>query len=544
MEKIPDFIDFLLANDVEISPYVDICYAPSRGYHVLLSPEVKSSIARNTPLARIPKTVVLSASSSVLANLLPDQDQRSLAGLVLAYLTERAMGDRSPWFCYIDILPNREQSCLRFWDQGELEWVRATDATDILWAADEDLTEMYDTVAEPFFAAQGETIRAIIGENISWETFTSKETFADAVSVVAARCFEIDAFVGLGLCPVADLFNHSDHEDVRFETRFEVCEWCGSENTCEHDAHAIRDAAGEDLDAGSPELEDGNIDELNDASVDAVDAADDDDDDNDDDEKDTCDIVVHRRIGFSRNSSVVQQTREIFNSYGSLSNAQLLVKYGFAIRRNAHDYLSLEREVRSLYREKGIPWHGVVDRHDNVGKGTNMEYLHSIQYELEETNDEDESAAHYGGVQHNRMANSDGKGELKIDIHGRISLRLWDRLVQYCALTGSSPSRGAYHEILGILNSAPKSLANRLSGTSRHVIETVLVVLGRRWDRYPDGGISSAEYDYVISEEEVVASREVADREYRKRNALIVLANEKQMLELAKQRCEKALGMA
>ncbi|KAK9352532.1 hypothetical protein V1505DRAFT_364806 [Lipomyces doorenjongii] len=542
MEKIPDFIDFLLENDVEVSPYIDICYSPSRGYHVLLSRDVKDPLGRNTPLASVPKSAVLSASSSVLCNLLSDDQQRSLAGLVLAYLIERKLGDRSPWSRYLDMLPSREESCLRFWDQDEQEWVRETDAADILRAADEDLVEMYDTIAAPFFESQRAIVRATIGENVPWDNFTSKKTFADAVSVVAARCFEIDAFIGLGLCPIADLFNHSDHEDVHFETRFEVCEWCGNNDTCEHDAQALRDAAGENDnqsesdDSGPPDIEDGDNDKFSDISVD-------DDADDDDDDKDTCDIVVHRRIAFSR-QGYVQRTREIFNSYGPLSSAQLLVKYGFAIRRNAHDYLSLEREMRALYRVEGISWHRLVDGDGHVNSDVNMKHVDGLRWrdEWEDVSEGEESTEHdHGDNRHRARSEEAGEGELKIDMRGRISLHLWDRLVLFCVLTGCSPNPSAYHEILRVFNSAPSSLANRLSGTSRCIIETLLLLLSRRWDRYPDGGILSAEYDYVISEE--VASRELTDRESRKRNALIVLANEKEMLELAKTRCEKALGI-
>ncbi|KAK9316411.1 hypothetical protein V1522DRAFT_396006 [Lipomyces starkeyi] len=536
MEKIPDFIDFLLENGIEVSPYLDICYSPSRGYHVLLSPDVKNPLARNTPFARVPKSAVLSASSSVVCNLLSDDRQRSLAGLVLAYLIERKLGDRSPWSRYLDMLPSREESCLRFWDQDEQEWVRETDAADILRAAEEDLVEMYDNIATPFFEFQRPIVRATIGENVPWDDFTSKKTFADAVSVVAARCFEIDAFIGLGLCPIADLFNHSDHEDVHFETRFEVCEWCGNNDTCEHDAQALREAAGENDnesegdDSGPREIEDGDNDEFNDISVD--------DDDDSDDDKDTCDIVVHRPIAVSR-QGYVQRMREIFNSYGPLSSAQLLVKYGFAIRRNAHDYLSLEREMRALYREEGIAWHELIDGDDHVNSDARMEHLDG---EWEDVSEGEESREHgHGDNRHKASSEEGGESELKIDIRGRIGFHLWDRLVLYCVRTGGSPSPRAYHEILRVFNSAPSSLANRLSGTSRRIIETLLVLLSRRWDRYPDGGILSAEYDYVISEE--VASRELTDRESRKRNALIVLANEKEMLELAKARCAKALGM-
>ncbi|KAJ8103779.1 hypothetical protein POJ06DRAFT_6974 [Lipomyces tetrasporus] len=552
MEKIPDFIDFVLENDIEVSPYLDICYSPSRGYHILLSSDVKNSLVRNTPLARIPKSAVLSASSSLLCNLLPDDQQRSLAGLVLAYLTEKALGNRSPWYRYLDMLPIREESCLRFWGHNEQEWVRDTDAADILRAADEDLLEMYDTVATPFYESQRDVIKAAIGKNISWKDFISKKTFADALSVVAARCFEIDAFIGLGLCPIADLFNHSDHEDVHFETRYEVCEWCGSNDTCEHDAHALREAAGEDedeveSDAEPPVIEDGDNFDINDICSES------DEDDNDDDkDSDTCDIVVHKRIVISQKGLIREQKKEVFNSYGPLSSAQLLVKYGFAIRRNAHDYLSLEREMRALYRENGIPWrrhenadHDMIDGAAHVGRDAHVEEVDgpSGQDEWEDMSEEEESTEHEYDLGRDHDGDSTGhdvEGELKIDMRGRTNVHLWNRLVLYCVLTGGTPSANAYRDVLSVFNSSQSSLSHRLSETARHVIETLRVLLSRRWDRYSDGGIFSTEYDYVISEE--VASRGLTDQESKKRNALIVLANEKEMLELAKARCDKALG--
>ncbi|KAK9380397.1 uncharacterized protein V2V93DRAFT_370569 [Kockiozyma suomiensis] len=576
MEKIASFTAFLLANEIDVSPKLGFTYSPARGYHVLLSSKLKKAIRSGTVLVRIPKSAVLCGSTSVLCNLLSDEQLGTTAGLVLSYLVERAMGKRSPWFAYLSMLPTCEDSCLRFWSLSEREWITGTDAIDLLRAADTDLREMYDEVAAPFFQENEAVLRSLIGDDSSfeWKVFTSQKTFYEAASVVAARCFEVDTFIGLGLVPVADLFNHSDDEDIRFESQFEVCEACGSNTACEHDAQSMKDAAGdsdeEDDDEENDEMDhdyDSDIaPPLEDVSSKDDELSEESDDSDSEELSDTCDIVTRRHILPAPN--LFKQNRELFNSYGSLNSSHLLVKYGFILRNNMHDYISLEREVRILYKELGIMWHGDHD-HDldpdeerSVTDDMEIDRVHEVNGVVHDDHEKDQDGEEWEDVEsdggdgssQSKYGSDSGEGsddeeeeedeELKIDNQGRLNIHLWNRVMVACmAANGDgfeSESINLEHEALSILNNSPKRLLSKQSNLTRQALGTLLILIERRQGKYPDGGLTSKEYSYMLSEE--VPSIELSASDSKRRMAMTVLANEKQMLERARNRCEVALG--
>lgn len=113
-------------------------------------------------------------------------------------------------------------------------------------------------------------------------------SFSGAFSLVSSRAFVCDVYHGLVLAPLADAFNHSDDNDVQFECEDDVCFRCGALAACPH----RRDV---------------------DAQREGVNA-------------DTIDMTLRGPVIASGDGS----RREIFNSYGPLSNARLLVSYGFA----------------------------------------------------------------------------------------------------------------------------------------------------------------------------------------------------------------------
>ncbi|KAK9465949.1 hypothetical protein V1512DRAFT_39183 [Lipomyces arxii] len=530
MERIPPFLNFLLENKILISLLLDITYTPARGYHVLLSSEAKSTVKSGTLLAQIPKSVLLGASSSVLSNIVPDELQCSLVGVILAYQAERELGDRSPWNAYLAMLPKREGSCLTFWSGEEKEWLNGTDAMDIVRAADADLDEMYDRAVGPFYEANRDIICEMLSmDDAVWIKYKSREAFFDAASVVAARCFEIDTFFGLALCPVADLFNHSDREDIHFESQFEVCELCGSSGACEHVVQQLIDH----VDERETRAPDSEVPELEE-----VDTGGSDSESEDEETNDTCDIVAHRNIVISQR----EPRREVYNSYGQLSSARLLVKYGFAIRKNRHDFISLERELRTLYREASMRWNSGSDDGDEEMElgdenGWEDEQDGSMRPESDDTinecNDEDEGEG--------EDADEEKGEELKIDIYGRVNRNLWIRLLEYSRPSKTSDLDSLFTD-LGILNSDPRQFrSHAMSDITANSLKILLDLIDRRWKSYKDGGITSSEYDFVNSRETDDLSLTAA--ESKKRNALIILANEKEMLELAKARCERALGI-
>ncbi|KAK9447713.1 uncharacterized protein V1518DRAFT_376384 [Limtongia smithiae] len=554
MENIAPFVEFLVANDIEFSEKLEIKYSAARGYHVLLadSPSKRTTkIRQDEVLLRVPKGAVLSATSSCICNLIYDNDKygdsdedkidqqappsSELARLVLAFIVESALREKSPWYAYLGMMPSQPEFSLRAFgpqsdadndrarreDEEVRSWFKGTDVDDVARAAYEEISELYDTIAVPFYTSNEDVLRPLLSGSATDEVrITSKHTFMTAASIVGARCFDIDAFVGLGLCPVADLFNHAGTErdaDVRFETAFEVCEMCGMHARCEHDTEINDD---ESMEQDDDDEEDGKVPKLINLVEDyvMVNASDDDSSDSVSDSGipliDTCDIVARHTI-----SSKTRRGREIFNSYGPLPNAHLLVKYGFAFRggkeTNAHDYISLERDLRRIYREHDLRWSSI----------------HS-----------------------DKLA-----PEIKMNVDGCVSVDLWDRVVELhvrkAVSRAATKAEAAAvvavvsHDALRVFNSAPEKLAGSLFSASssseavrtlRTVVLTILELIARRW-RIFTGGISSREYDFVIQDEAEAAK--LPRHEQVKRFALIITANEKEILEHGRRRCERALGI-
>ncbi|KIK48128.1 hypothetical protein CY34DRAFT_731595 [Suillus luteus UH-Slu-Lm8-n1] len=133
--------------------------------------------------------------------------------------------------------------------------------------------------------------------------------FCHAYSLVSSRAFLIDAYHGLAMVPIADAFNHINENHVHMESDFDVCAECGSLAECDHDREtlpAVPSRGAYSLPGESkPDLA-LEIDTLDMCSVKP--------------------ILPHS---------------EVFNTYGSLSNAELISRYGFTLPENEHDIVSL-----------------------------------------------------------------------------------------------------------------------------------------------------------------------------------------------------------
>ncbi|KAK4052856.1 hypothetical protein OIO90_004132 [Microbotryomycetes sp. JL221] len=129
----------------------------------------------------------------------------------------------------------------------------------------------------------------------------TEDVFIHAYILVSSRAFAVDAWHGLALVPVADAFNHSDLADAHLETDQWVCPHCGSLEECPHDGNGTEPQQSQ-FDHNEPATDD-------------------------------CLMVTTRDVDGGR---------EVFNSYGQLSNAQLVVQYGFCIDGNDADVITLD----------------------------------------------------------------------------------------------------------------------------------------------------------------------------------------------------------
>ncbi|KAI0080163.1 SET domain-containing protein [Panus rudis PR-1116 ss-1] len=267
-------------------------------------------------MVTIPKSAILSVRSCSFSGSIPfaPYGQAAQLGLALAVYIELLKGRDSRWFGYLQSLPQEPVDIALFWGSDELDrcrpdearedrklartWVVGTEIDRELYDEDgvcllDGLREYYHTVAE----------RLLSSEYASRPQPYSIAGFMHAYSLVSSRAFLVDAYHGLAMVPIADAFNHAQENDVHLESDYDVCVICGSNTPCPHDETSM--VANDD---GRREGE----------SI------------------DTCDMVTNRPVAAGG---------EVFNTYGErLTNAQLLVRYGFALEGNENDMVSWQMD--------------------------------------------------------------------------------------------------------------------------------------------------------------------------------------------------------
>ncbi|EAU91699.2 hypothetical protein CC1G_04467 [Coprinopsis cinerea okayama7 len=227
----------------------------------------------------------------------------------------------SKWFYYLKSLPKtvelpilweftasrpeQERDSANDVDRlSALEWLTGTEVQRILLDKGEPILEQlktyYREIAEPLLKQK------LPNHNFNFEGFLR------AYCLVSSRAFIVDRYHGLSMVPVADAFNHVQENHVHIEADFEVCLECGSVDQCPHD-----------------------------------------DDDDDDDE--APDLVALDDEGQKKDDNATPPTsyyemvsvtdipavREVFNTYGeTLSDAQLLSRYGFVLEANENDRIT------------------------------------------------------------------------------------------------------------------------------------------------------------------------------------------------------------
>ncbi|KAJ3851944.1 hypothetical protein EV368DRAFT_83037 [Lentinula lateritia] len=296
-------------------------------------------------LVRIPKTAVLSVkscSASPFIESSPYGLEAQLA-LSLALLVEIERGTSSRWYGYLQSLPDTVVSLPVFWglefEAGTLEdgkdalrWLKGTEVEKLLVGSDG--TPLIDSLRKYFHEIVTPTVA-----RLSFESLPSFHRFCRAYSLVSSRAFLVDAYHGLSMVPIADAFNHTDDYHVHLETEYEVCPECGSLQQCPHDQD-IEPTLGHPT-SGFQQIEKDN----------------------------TYDMV---------SNAAITPHSEVFNTYGeTLSNAQLLTRYGFILDVNENDSVSWEFEglihfLEELNHSKsrgsgtplGLPWNTLVESFD------------------------------------------------------------------------------------------------------------------------------------------------------------------------------------
>ncbi|EIM80783.1 SET domain-containing protein [Stereum hirsutum FP-91666 SS1] len=262
--------------------------------------------------------------------------------LALALHYELLLGDQSLWSGYLQSLPlESELSIGLFWAyRGSVddidaekarEWFLGTEVEQyLLYHPDpgvailKEIEEYYRDIASPLLMSLGV---------LHW----TMSGFQHAYSLVSSRAFMVDAYHGLAMVPIADAFNHTQENHVHLETDFHVCVSCGSLSECVHDA--------EELDP-SRTSKHTTAASMPGAAVIRPSS-------NSEEGENSCEMVVNAPIS---------PYEEVFNTYGEkLTNAELLLRYGFTLDGNENDVVSWT--VAQVWEACGCAGKGLDEKH-------------------------------------------------------------------------------------------------------------------------------------------------------------------------------------
>lgn len=365
-------------------------------------------------LLRVHKSMALNAKNCAISNIIYDEEVDGIDGLLLAVIYEIELQEKSPWFGYLKSInhtidpkfnityinrvdpkalekskKDSERYILPvpFWDEKELDMLIGTEI-ELLAGLDDSQLRYHYAVAITFANRINKSMNLPIpyilqnslppgneGEEDELAEEGIREfdeikfkQFASLFLVVTSRAFDVDNYRELALVPGADLFNHDsfNEENVHFVTLGEVCPYCGRDE-CGHGEHGPPDSE-EEYDDGEKEEDDDQIEEtieqLTEITMDYVEElekelkeeseaeseeSDDEFDQNLDpviaesylDPNECCDIVLERKV---------KKGDEVFNTYGDLSSAQLMIKYGFCVESNPNDILTFGPEISQYVR--------------------------------------------------------------------------------------------------------------------------------------------------------------------------------------------------
>ncbi|KDN39461.1 SET domain-containing protein [Tilletiaria anomala UBC 951] len=281
-----------------------------------------------------PKGSLLSVRTSELFTRLGSAcnvfSSESIKGLNLALclLFEYLLGPNSRFWGYLQSLPDAV-NLPYFWSEGDerRHALAGTEAERLLQRAKGMETEISANVLKEFLQNQG---MSLISRALTWSDaansshdaprcFKLRElhrykgecrsnltqvlhlTFQNAFSLVSSRAFVVDLYHGMSMCPVADIFDHAEDHHAHFESEDAVCQHCGrlAARGCKHALEPLLSAS---LPPQQPSLPSEYLPlQLYD------------------------DPVVIRAV------RPIGAGEHVFNTYGRLSNAELLLRYGFAL---------------------------------------------------------------------------------------------------------------------------------------------------------------------------------------------------------------------
>ncbi len=358
---------------------IEFTHDLSNGFRVM----AKRDLPVDQVICTIPKSSVLSIKNSCLSSLLDREGIGGGLGLTLCLMYEMARKQASPWYGYLQCVPEFENLPI-FWSKDELRDLRSTNLTpgDIQQEVS-DLRDDFQSIIQPLIKHKKNKALFDRENGISGSQMTF-ELYKRATSLVASRAFSVDDYHELAMVPLSDMFNHrSGAENVHMVCQGTVCPECGSEVQCEH-AIGV-EVVEEEGNVGEGKVEGNEKCEGEKNESDTTKA------ENNSSEK----VVVQAPVIEMIISAPVSAHSEIFNIYDDYGNAQLLHKYGFAHENNPFDTVTIPVETvlsvlskQDGYKQKWSFW--MKNRAQFTQKSKLKQEAEGEESEDEDENDDDD----------------------------------------------------------------------------------------------------------------------------------------------------------
>ncbi|KAK7356842.1 hypothetical protein VNO80_16121 [Phaseolus coccineus] len=273
-------------------------------------------------VAEMPKEACLTTKTSGAREIIEDVGLDGHLGLAFAIMYERSLGEDSPWYGYLQLLPNQE--CVPIvWTLDEVNELLC--GTELHQTVQEDKALIYEDWKENILP-----LLDLAPLKLNPKFFDIEQYFA-AKSLISSRSFEIDDYHGFGMVPLADLFNHkTGAEDVHFTAMSSNYESGSDVDGSDNDKSIVKEEVALDQNHSMDMTASigANVSNCIGSDLDSSSVSEDD--------TSMLEMIMIKDV---------DSGTEVFNTYGLLGNAALLHRYGFTEQDNSYDIVNIDMEL-------------------------------------------------------------------------------------------------------------------------------------------------------------------------------------------------------
>lgn len=209
--RVRAFKRWMKREGIECSDALDL---RDEGVEIGISVRALALLKEGDVVARIPKLTCLTTRTTAARDIIAaaanagEGEEESclggLAGLAVALMYERSLGERSRWAPYLELLSKEEESLPLVWRADEVERLLA--GTELEGTVKEDKGVMWKEwkeSIEPTILLQMHPLDAAAVEFDP--SFFGFGDYLAARTLISSRSFQIDEYHGVGMVPLADL---------------------------------------------------------------------------------------------------------------------------------------------------------------------------------------------------------------------------------------------------------------------------------------------------------------------------------------------------